>query len=364
MLILVIISQALLYLCFAVLTGSFILLLIPSAYRPEIHIRKAWLLLASGGIAFLSFVPVWQIIAYLYDGINLGSVLQSVLFTFEAGKAWILTYFIATFLFLFLVWFDYDRKPGYAWAGMTMTLMLIIAMGWSSHASSYDQVVGFLSHTIHVTVVSIWAGILLMVSWFSKNHANWAKFLAWFTPVAVICFLGTAVTGLVLMNFAIEFKDYVNSWMLPYGQALLLKHLLIIPLFLYAFINSLLIRRKVKASPEWDPRQWVKWESVIILLIFTVTASLGQQAPPHEVTITENMVSDMFLLFYQGTFQTNLIVHWAPGGTSIALFLMTIMFAVLMITSYIRKFPPLGTFLMGMMVVLCGYCGLIWSLQS
>ncbi len=364
MLFIVIISQALLYICFAILMGSLILLLIPAAYRPEIHVRKRWLLIASGGIAFLSFIPVWQIIAYIYDGIDLGSIVQSVLFTFEAGKSWILTYFIATFLFLFLVWFDYDKKPALAWVGIGMTFVLIIAMGWSSHASSYDQVVGFLSHTVHVTVVSIWAGILLVVSWFSKNHANWDKFLSWFTPVAVICVLITIVSGIVLMNFAIEFKDYVNSWMLPYGQSLLLKHLLIIPLIIYAFINSLLMRNKVKSRPDWDPRPWAKAESIIILLIFTATAALGQQSPPHEVIITENIVSDMFLLFYQGTFQTNLTVHWAPGGPSIAFFLLAIVFASLMVIAYFRKLPPISTFLMGMMVVLCGYFGLIWSLQS
>ena len=364
MLFFVIISQALLYICFAVLMGSLILLLIPAAHRPEIHIRKAWLLAASAGIAFLSFIPVWQIIAYLYNGINLGSIVQSVLFTFEAGKSWLLTYFIATFLFLFLVWFDYDKKPVYAWVGIMMTLVLIIAMGWSSHASSYDQVVGFLSHTAHVTAVSIWAGILLVVSWFSKNQANWDKFLTWFTPAAVICVAITTVSGIVLMNFAIEFKDYVNSWMLPYGQSLLLKHLLIIPLIIYAFINSMLMKRKVKSAPEWNPRPWAKAESIIILLIFTATAALGQQSPPHEVTITENVVSDMFLLFYQGTFQANLIVHWAPGATSIALFLLAVVFAVLMVIAYLRKLPPLSTFMMGMMVVLCGYFGLIWSLQA
>ena len=364
MMVFVIISQALLYICFAVLMGSLVLLLVPASYRPEIHVRKAWLLLASGGIAFLSFIPVWQIIAYLSDGVDLGSIVQSVLFTFEAGKSWLLTYFIATFLFLFLVWFDYDKKTAYAWFGIAMTLLLIVAMGWSSHASSYDQVIGFLSHTVHVTVVSIWAGILLVVSWFSRNHANWGKFLSWFTPVAVICVLMTIVSGIVLMNFAIEFEDYVNSWMLPYGQALLLKHLLLIPLVVYAFINSLLMRRKVKASPDWDPRPWAKWESIIILLIFTATAALGQQSPPHEVTIKENIVSDMFLLFYQGTFQSNLIVHWAPGATSISFFLLAIVFAALMVVAFIRKLPPLSTFLMGMMVVLCSYFGLIWSLQA
>ena len=42
-----------------------------------------------------------------------------------------------------------------------------------------------------------------------------------------------------------EFEDYPNSWMLPYGQALLIKHLLIIPLLVYAVINSILMKKKL-----------------------------------------------------------------------------------------------------------------------
>ena len=45
------------------------------------------------------------------------------------------------------------------------------------------------------------------------------------------------------MTIVVDYKDYANSWMLPYGQALLIKHLLIIPLLAYAFINSVLIRK-------------------------------------------------------------------------------------------------------------------------
>jgi putative copper export protein len=48
------------------------------------------------------------------------------------------------------------------------------------------------------------------------------------------------------MTVVVDYKDYMNSWMLPYGQALLIKHLLIIPLIIYAFINSVFIRRELK----------------------------------------------------------------------------------------------------------------------
>ena len=47
------------------------------------------------------------------------------------------------------------------------------------------------------------------------------------------------------MSFLVKFENYPDSWMLPYGQTLLFKHLLIIPLLVYAIINSLFVKKKL-----------------------------------------------------------------------------------------------------------------------
>ena len=64
----------------------------------------------------------------------------------------------------------------------------------------------FISHTTHFTAVSVWVGILFVVSWFSKNHSNWLNFLKWFTPVAIVCFVSTIITGLILMTVVVDLK--------------------------------------------------------------------------------------------------------------------------------------------------------------
>ena len=64
--------------------------------------------------------------------------------------------------------------------------------------------------------------------------------------VAIACLLLTVATGLVLMTLIIDLKEYSDAWMIPYGQSLLIKHLLIIPLLGYAFINSILVRKRLK----------------------------------------------------------------------------------------------------------------------
>lgn len=358
-----IISQTLLYLCFSLSLGSFLIYLIPSTHRPDIQVPKGALMMATGGIAIFSFFPILQLIIYLSPDIGFAQTFQSVLFTFEVGKAWVFTYIVSNFLFLFVVWFDYRNKTLYAWIGMILTIILILALGWSSHASSYDQVRGFLTHTAHFTAVSIWVGILIVVSWFSKDYSNWLNFLKWFTPVALVCFIGTIVTGLILMTFVVEFKDYVNSWMIPYGQALLFKHILIIPLLVYAMINSLLINKKVKKNINFNPIPWTKVESIVILLIFSATAALGQQSPPHETTVTSVVVSKLFTILYQGQFQPGMTVQLVPNLTSIFLILLAILFLVLTIFSFIKKAPTVVSFLMNVLLVVCVYLSLILSIK-
>ena len=197
MIVLFTITQALLYLCFALfLWGAFSYILYQTLTDQDINVPKGALMFAAGGIAIFSFLPVLQLIFHLSPDIGLTQTWQSVLLTFEVGKAWIFTYILSTMIFIFIIWFDYLKRALYAYLGIAFTFILILALGWASHASSYDRVWGFISHTAHLTVVSVWIGILIVVSWFSKDHSNWLNFFKWFTPVAIICFVITIITGL------------------------------------------------------------------------------------------------------------------------------------------------------------------------
>jgi putative copper resistance protein D len=106
-----IVSEALLYSCFSLLLGSFILNLIPKYARPEIRIPKGVLLAAALGIALFSFLPVLRIVLYLYEDLGLGYTLKSVLTNFEVGKTWISTGFISLILFIYLIPIKLEQKP-------------------------------------------------------------------------------------------------------------------------------------------------------------------------------------------------------------------------------------------------------------
>src|SRR3954470_14138301 len=155
-----IVSEALLYSCFSILLGSFILSLIPKTARPDIKIRKSVLLGATLGIALFSFLPVLKIVLYLYEDLGLAYTLKSVLTNFEVGKTWISTVLISLILFIYLIPIKLERKPLFALTGLAFTLILIANLGWSSHAASLSKFAGLLTHSAHFLAITTWVGIL------------------------------------------------------------------------------------------------------------------------------------------------------------------------------------------------------------
>jgi putative copper export protein len=358
-----IVSEALLYSSFSLLLGSFILNLVPKSVRPEIKIPKFVLLGAALGIAIFSFLPVLKIVLYLYEDLGLGYTLQSVLTNFEVGKTWISTGIISLILFIYLIPIRLEQKPLFSLTGLVFTLILIAFLGWSSHAASLSKMAGFLTHTAHFLAITTWVGILLVVSWFSQNHENWLKFLKWFSPLASLCLIATTITGISLMTFHMELSDYVSVTAIPYGQTLLIKHIAILPLLAFAFINSIFIRKRLLNDSSYNPLPWAKLESIIVLVVFSITGALGQASPPHELSsmIRAEGASKLFSFFHPG--EINFPITFSPGIVSIILFLIAILFLSLVIVSFIKRAPKALALVMSLLFILSGYIGFMLSLS-
>ena len=343
--------------------GSFILALIPDQFKPRIVLRRSVQILATVGIAFFSFIPIYLLATQLNKANDMSGTLSMILSTFEIGKAWIFTFIIANILFIFLLWIEAHNSRLYALGGLILTLIMILGLGWASHASSIESIKGFVTHTGHFAAVTIWIGILLVVSWFSKDYANWLRFLKWFTPVAAISFAVTVISGILLMTFVVEVAEYTNSWMLSYGQALLIKHLLIIPLILFAAINSLLIKKMLQQDIFFNPRPWAKIETFVVLLVFSVTAALGHQSPPSDSTFKSEGPSKLFTYFYQGQNVQVMDVELSFHTTGLALLLLSILLIGLALYAFIKKAPAIFSFLLSVLFVFSSYLTLIWSIN-
>lgn len=364
MMLLATISEAFLYACFALLMGSFILSLIPEDLKPTIVVSKKAKLLAAAGIALFSFMPVFNLMIYLLEKYSFLYVLESVLLTFAIGKAWIVTLVMTIFLAVFICLFDDRKIPAYHVLGIVLLFAMIAAMSWTTHSHSVYGLQGFVTHFIHFGTVIVWIGVLTMVAWFSKNKEKWIDFLSWFHTMAIFCLAIIFVTGLTLMSYTMNITEYPNSWMQPYGQSLLIKHLLILPLIGYAFINGFLMKRKVLSKKEMDPRPWTKLEYIIVLFIFAATGAMSQQEPPHNVASfsKETLLQSFGLLPSAEGLLTPISVELTVNYQGILLGTLAVAFLAISIYSFVKRMPPVFAFVMSICIVLCALLAISLSI--
>ena len=142
------------------------------------------------------------------------------------------------------------------------------------HVSTLDPVYGFIAQFVHVYAIAVWFGLLLV----QRRKCELASRAKMVFSASVVC-MGLIVLAGVMLTIYVS-PDYITSWVLPYGQALLVKHLLMLPLLAIAFSNGFLYRYKIKKENNFRPLGWFRAESVIAFFILLTTAFMSQQAPP------------------------------------------------------------------------------------
>jgi copper resistance protein D len=317
------------YVLFSILVGHVVLQFIPETKKPKIQISKPVLLLCPLGIILFSFAPLLQLILFFNGSDGFLAAALTVLSDYEIGRAWMFICCLSILLWI-TIYVDGSRFFRAQWL-----LLMIFAIGNASHVASVDFLPGVLSHSIHFLVVTLWVGVLLLVGWFSNNSENWSSFLRWFTPLAMGCFLVIVITGFMLMFVVVDREQYLNSWLVPYGRMLLIKHISIIPVLAFAFLNGFLSRKTVK-FPSFDPRPWIKAESVILLLVFFCTGIMGTLSPPYEVDFTQTAAVDPTWVDWLLAKNTLVFgqVEFAPTLFSALLIIVSLLFLVLILISY------------------------------
>ncbi|MFG3613355.1 copper resistance D family protein [Rummeliibacillus stabekisii] len=335
--------------------------LIPTNKKPTIIVKKRWLQLSILGIVLLSIAPLIRIIIFLYDDIGLELTVQNVIGGFVVGQAWTFTLLLSILFYLYVSLFPVFEKKIHIFISILFTLTLVLSLGWASHSASLTAQSGFFAHTFHFLAVTIWVGLLIVVSWYSVNHQNWSAFLQWFTPVAIICFSIVIGTGLFLMTLVLDFNDYANAWLVPYGQALLIKHIIIFPIVLFAFINGIWMRRKIKLDTQINPLPWVKAESGLLLLIFAATAVLGQQEPPHSINsiVSSDGLSGLFKALYTGVITNPINASFDINLMGLLFIILSICFLLLTVLVFVKKVTSVMAFIMSILCIVSLYLGLM-----
>lgn len=349
------ISDALLYFCFSILLGTFLVQCIPVDYKPTIQISNKWLVISTMGIPLLTFLPILQIVLILQPQFGFWTSLANVLISYKMGMAWSIILVLSFMQLIYLKFLKDPPSKRYSVIGILLGALLIAAASWASHASSKEPIVGFIFDFIHLFSVSVWVGTLFVVSWFSKDTENWKGFLQWFSPTAITAFGATALSGLFLTDMLVP--DYITGWSTNYGQGLLIKHLLIIPLLFYVLVNGLLVKLKL-SKPDFNPVRWARLESIVLLVIFGITAIFSGQQPPIEY-VTEDTVSRLFQFFYTAQVETGMTGHLQLNWPGLLFFVLGVVFIALLLVSFFKSAPILVSMLMGLAIVICVYFALM-----
>jgi putative copper resistance protein D len=360
-------SEIGLYLCFSILVGGLLIQMVPEHSKPMVTLPRPLLLSSVAGIGILTFMPVLRVILYFISDPNIDSwdLITSVLFSFEVGKSWWITLGLSIVLFIMIYMTNPLEKSSQKMLvpKLVLTFGLVLTLSWSSHAAAFFEWDGFLAHMIHFLSMVVWLGILLVTGWFSKGEANWDSFLSWFHPLAIACVVMTTAAGLILTLYISP--EYLNGWIFSYGQALLIKHLLLIPLLLFGVINGFLLKKRLKTQPDFNPLSWFKAESVFVLAIFGVTAFMGQQETPHEAAAALKMSepSPFFSFFYQGVLNNNPSLFLSMNGVSGILLAAALLFGAMVVLAYQKKMSPYISVLMGILCAAAGYLSLMLAIR-
>lgn len=282
---LIAVSNGLLYVALGILMGTALLNMIPKTNRPELKVPFPLVLGSALLLPIVTFPSLLDIAQSISSGRDrlLSEALEMVVFSFQIGTAWISLTIASAALALLIVLFY--RKKNAHWSIYLASMALLAAIiGFQAsvgHAASANSLIGFTTHTMHYLAVSVWIGTLFVVSWFSKSYVNWEGFLEWFTLIAAGCVVLATMSGLIMSQLITE--SITGSWVLSYGQALLLKHLLFAVILFFAVFNAFFIRGRLKKDASFSPRSWLRAESAAALSILAVTAFMTEQETPQRI---------------------------------------------------------------------------------
>lgn len=352
MILFTILSDFLLYAVVSFLAGAIVLQFVPEHRKPEIVINKSAILLAIAAIPVLLAAPVIELTALLMDNASFSAAIWTVISEFQVGQSFAFSLLLAFF------WFGATAVNSSHYIQAFWFVLAILNIGFGSHAASLDFLPGLLSHTVHFLSLTLWAGVLIAVTWFSPAFTNWRSFLKWFTPFAFGMMAIILGSGFIVWLMFSKPADYAASWVLPYGQMLLLKHLSILPLLAAAFLNGFGNKTKVPS------RKGLQLETIMLGLVFLFTATMSKLAPPHNVNNTfltegaapflESLIGEQFLPILPQA-------AWSVNGS--LLLLIGILAMGLMALSFYKKAPLWLSVIFGSGFVVSIYLGLMMNMS-
>lgn len=287
-------SGGMLFIVFAWLIGHAVLRIVPTAYKPVLMVRSRGIALALSAIPLLLAYQLYEVVRVVQSQFSLSfqEAASTVIIQHPVGQSWFVVFTVTVFLGVLLL---FPEKRVTAILFFVGVLLLIVSVSWVSHGTALLGWQGFVLNTSHLLASAVWIGTLLMVGWGARPLTDGLKFHRWFSLMVVCAVAVLSVSGLLLMNDIVP--EYVPSWALTYGQFLLMKHLLFLPLLLFGLRHLLWLRAE---KPLSVVQRSIRIESVVGCVVFFLSAFMTRQTPPHEVAETMQVEPPAwsFLLFH------------------------------------------------------------------
>ncbi len=302
------------------------LALVPKTKRPSIDVPKYAIIGAACVFPLLMLVRIISLTSTLHRQFSLSwlEAFTTVVTTYTVGQAFLFSLFLSVILLISHRLRIEGAQRQLKWLRFALVIALLGAASWASHSAAIDGLRGFFANMLHLAAVSVWIGVLFVVSWFSTESKHQAAFQRWFSPLAGLSVAAIIVSGFMLMGQIVP--EYVNAWLLTYGQLLLLKHLLFLPLLLFGFRHLFLLRKQASLLTGRRLLRSFKIESVLAIAILLVSAIMTEQTPPHEVlqTLQTEETVPIIHLFLSEPLQEGQALSFSPGLSAIALMLVAI----------------------------------------
>ena len=251
----------------------------------------------------------------------LGPVIASTRF----GQLWLAR--LALWLILGGVLWGARQRPRLYWLALGVGGLLVLTQSLFSHASSApDSVASVAGDWLHLTAVSLWMGglaqFLLVIPPFRKRFTAeaLAGVVGHFSNYARIA-VGTAiVTGLYAAWLLVGSVDGLLTTV--YGQALLIKILLVVPLLGIAAVNLLVTQRALNNGEAlWGGRlrRLVGLELTLGVAIMAAVGVMTAIAPARNVVAQREAVpvlpqpTPFFDSFYVQDSQIHVDLEITPG---------------------------------------------------
>jgi len=187
--------------------------------------------------------------------------------------------------------------------GLGIALVLTGTLTLSSHAieSQHQPVLAILADAAHLGAMGLWfGGLVLLVLLRSRLLAPFAteerpallqRLIDRFSLLGLAAMGTLVVTGLYQMTLHTTRPTILNT---SYGQTLLIKHALILPLLIVAAINLRVVKPRLQETERARrllPRLLVV-EATLGALVLLVTALLTQLPPSHLLRGTNAVAAD------------------------------------------------------------------------